>query len=86
MMVPTIANEIDTPVKFTGTIHTSRTPSLGAQPAIPPFQQVHHSVVGSHYVFVISGSRVPHQNRLDKLPTIADNFICNQTKSLLDIR
>ena len=81
-MVPAIANEIDTPMNFKDTIHTSRTPRLGVQLTYP-FQQVHHSAVGSHYMFVVSGSRMPRRNRLDKLPTIADNFIRNGTKPLL---
>ena len=81
-MVPPVANEVDTSMKLTGTIRTCRTPSLGVQPTIP-FQQVHHSLVGSDNVFVVSGARVADRNRLNKFSTIANHFISNRTKSLL---
>ena len=84
-MVPPVANEVDTSMKLADTVHTCRTQRLGVQPAIP-FQQVHHSLVGSHNVSAISCSRVADRNRLNKFSTNAKDFIRYRTKSLLALK
>ena len=54
--VSAVANEVDTSMNSSGSICSNSKPRLGVQPAIP-FQQVHHSLVGSDNVFVVSGCR-----------------------------
>ena len=82
-MVPTVANEVDTSMKLTDTVHTCGTPRLGVQPAIP-FQQVHpvRSVLTICLSFLVPG----YPTEIDwinfrQLQT--SNFIHNGTKSLL---
>ena len=47
--VSAVANGVDAPMNSLGSICSTGKPRLGVQPAIS-FQQLHHSIVHSHYV------------------------------------